>query len=73
MKGFLSFVISILLIAAILGGIYVWYTGEIPEIPNIPGFTNGDSTPDSESYPRGPEDVFDDYYRILADIVEEQL
>ena len=58
MRGFLSFVITILLILAIGGGIYYWYTGEVPEIPKFPDINSSQS---SESEPRGPEDIFDDY------------
>ena len=58
MKGFLSFVITILLILAIGGGIYYWYTGEVPEIPKFP---DKESTQNSESKPLGPSDIFDDY------------
>ena len=58
MKGFLSFVITILLILAIGGGIYYWYTGEVPEIPKFP---DKESTQNSESKPLGPSDIFDDF------------
>lgn len=58
MRGFLSFVITILLILAIGGGIYYWYTGEVPEIPKFPDINSSQS---SESEPRGQEDIFDDY------------
>ncbi len=59
MRGFLSFVITILLILAIGGGIYYWYTGEVPEIPKFP---DKESTQEeSESKPLGPSDIFDDF------------
>ena len=58
MKGFLSFVITILLILAIGGGIYYWYTGEVPEIPKFP---DKESTQNSESKQLGPSDIFDDF------------
>ena len=55
MKGFFGFILSILLIVVICGGVYVWYTGEIPKLPNL------ESSQETESTPHGPSDIFDDH------------
>ena len=59
MKGFLSFVITILLLMAVGGGVYMWYTGGLPEPPAKESTSSEEKESTSDKYSK--EDIFDDF------------
>ena len=43
MRGFVGFLITILLAMTLLGGVYMWYNGELPDSPNSERVENEES------------------------------
>lgn len=58
MKSFISFVITILLILVLAGGVYMWFTGDKVDLPIGGNFQEESS---SSNNPQMGDDIFDDF------------